>query len=204
MPFPFEKGKTIVQQFSDLSMKSRSTIRNYAMIRIMSPESLSVAREVFGRTFGIGTRNLPPRKGAPRKVLEVGNKINLVNTSVLLNQQVFCEHIASERIDLVYEELTRTLSIRIKYSSVLAEDPRVSEVLHFVQPLQQPEPDPPRIRPLRRPRGIAVGTSFVHNGKLFTVTASDGIIVNAVCAVDGEVLNMPNNEVWQIIMNSIS
>lgn len=68
----------------------------------MSPESLSVSQKVFGHTFGIGTRNHPPRKAAPRKLVEVGNKINLVNTSVLQNQQVFCEHIASERMDLVY------------------------------------------------------------------------------------------------------
>lgn len=79
----------------------------------------------------------------------------------------------------------------------MAEDPRLSEVLHNVQPLQLPKPDPPCARLLRRPREIAVGMSFIHDGKLFTVTGSDGIIEKALCAVDGEVLNMPNNEVWQ-------
>jgi hypothetical protein len=203
LPTPYSRGKTIVQSCSDLSMLSKSTIRNYAMIRIMSPASLSAAREVFGQTFGLGSRNHPPRKGAPRKVLEAGNIINLVNPSENAVEGRFVEFISSERIDMVYEEFTRTMSLRVKYSSVLAEDNRVAQCLHFVQPLNPVVPNAPRNRPLRQVRTIAIGTSFVVNNKLFHVSASNGEIVTAVSAVDGEVVHMSNYEVWQIIRSNI-
>ncbi len=70
-------------------------------------------------------------------MLEVGNVINLVNPSADLMERCFAEFITSERIDMVYEEFTRTLSIPVKYSSVLAEDNRVSEYLNFVQPFNE-------------------------------------------------------------------
>ena len=65
------------------------------MIRIMSPASLSAAREVFGQTFGLGSRNHPSRKGAPRKVLEASNIINLVNPSEDAIEGRFIEFISS-------------------------------------------------------------------------------------------------------------
>jgi len=169
----------------------------------MSPTSLSAAREVFGQTFGLGSRNHPPRKGAPRKVLEAGNIINLVNPSENAVEGCFVEFISSERIDMVYEEFTRTMSLCVKYSSVLAEDNRVSQCLHFVQPLNPVVPNAPHNRPLRQVRTIAIGTSFVLNYKLFHVSASNGEIVTAVYAVDGEVVHMSNNEMWQIIRSNI-
>jgi hypothetical protein len=47
------------------------------MIRLMAPDTMNIARDVFGNTFGIGTRNLPPRKGMPRKVLQMGNILDI-------------------------------------------------------------------------------------------------------------------------------
>jgi hypothetical protein len=81
----------------------------------MTQESFSAVQEIFGFTFGIGSKNIPPRKGAPRKVLEPGHKINLVNPTDFMGvqqqqQQNLEEFIASERVDLVYEELCKTLS----------------------------------------------------------------------------------------------
>lgn len=201
-PIPFSKALSKVQNFSDLSMISKSTIRNYWIIRIMSRSAINAAREVFGYTFGVGSRNVPPRKGAPKKVLESGNKINLVDVPVVQDYETFKEQVSSERIDLVYEELTRSLSIRIKYSAFLAENPKVTEVLHFPQPpVHRAETIPVRSR--RRPKAIATGTSFVHNGELFVVSASDGVTVTASCAARGVVINMPNDEAWQIIMDNI-
>ncbi len=65
----------------------------------------------------------------------MGNKVNLVNVSQVEQNEVVLENISAERIDLVYEELSQTLSIRIKYSAVLAETPLVSQISHFPQPL---------------------------------------------------------------------
>jgi hypothetical protein len=42
---------------------------------------MKIAREVFGTTFGVGARNLPPCKGYPQKILEIGNIMNLINVS---------------------------------------------------------------------------------------------------------------------------
>jgi hypothetical protein len=204
VPVDFKKTLTKVQHFSDLSMLSKSKIRNYSIIWIISQSSMNAARKVFGNTFGLGSRNNPPRKGAPRKVLEVGNKVNLVDVPTTFNQEEFVEKVPAERIELVYEELTRSKSLRVKYSGVLAQNPKIGEILHFSQPLSRSEESKqPPIRPLRRVRAIPLGTSFVYNGKLFSVTASDGKIVYAICTADREALNLTNDEVWQVIRNNI-
>jgi hypothetical protein len=114
----------------------------------------------------------------------------------------FMKQVNSERIDLVYEELTRSLSIRIKYGVFLTENPKITKVLHFPHPLlHQAETIQSHSR--RRAKAIATGTSFVYNGKLFVVSASDGVTVSATCAARGVVINMTNDELWQIIMDSI-
>jgi hypothetical protein len=200
---PLEKSVTRVQNFSDLSMKSTSTIRTYSVIRIMSAPGIAAAREVFGYTFGVGSRNLPPRKGTLRKVLEHGNIVNVVNVHTAQTNEEFKEKVAHQRIDFVFEEFSRTLSIWIKYSDVLAESGIDAEVLHFPRPLPQPETIQPPARSRRRARAIAIGTSFVHNGKLFIVARSDGLVVTATCVVSVEELTMSNEEVSQIIWSNI-
>jgi hypothetical protein len=167
-PIPFSKTITKVQNFSDLSMMSKSTIHNYSIIRIMSHTAIEAAREVFGYTFGVGSRNFPPRKGAPKKVLEAGNKVSLVDVPIMHGHETFKEKVPNERIDLAYEGLTRSLSIRIKYSGFLAENPRITEVLHFPQPVvRQAETIP--VCPRIRAKAIATGTSFVYNGEQLLV-----------------------------------
>jgi len=203
-PHYFEKKVTQVQHFCDLSMISTSTIRRYCLVRIITQSSMNAARQIFGNTLGVGSRNLPPRKGAPRKVLEQGNKINLVDVPIITDEDLSVT-VSGQRIDFIYEELTRNLSIRVKYCGTLAQDPKVGAILRFPQPLlqQQHEPNPVHVRPQRRARAIAVGTSFVFDDKLFSVTASDGIMVTCTCPSDGTVLNLSNGEVWDIIMSSI-
>jgi hypothetical protein len=184
-------------------MISTSTIRRYCLVRIITQSAMSAAQEVFGNTLGVGSRNPPPRKGAPRNVLEQGNKINLIDVPIIM-AEAFHVTASGQRIDFIYEELTRNLSIRVKYFGTLAQDPKVGAILRFPQPLlQQDERNPPQVRPPRRQRAIAVGTSFVQDDKLFSVTLSDGISVTCVCASDGTVLNVSNDEVWDIIMSSI-
>jgi hypothetical protein len=137
-------------------------------------------------------------------VLEVGHIINFVNVSEVPNQQRFAEYISNERIDMVYEELTRSLSIRVKYSSLLAEDRRVLEVLHFApQPIHNVQPNLRGSRSLRRVRALAEGTTFVVNNKVFRVTSTIGEVVTAISAVDDEEINLSINEAWQIIRNNI-
>jgi hypothetical protein len=91
----------------------------------------------------------------------------------------------------------------VKYSSVLAEDNRVSECLNFVEPLRHVVHDAHHNSRLQRVRPIATGTSFAFNDKLFRVLSSNSEIVTAISVVDGEEVSMTNNEVWQIIRSNI-
>jgi hypothetical protein len=77
------------------------------------PRIFQAVGEISSYTFGIDSTNNPPRKGAPRKVLESVHKINVVNSTDLIGvqQQHFEEFIASERVDLVHEELWKTVLI---------------------------------------------------------------------------------------------
>ncbi len=88
---------------------------------------MNAAREVFGNTLGVGSRNPPPRKGAQRKVLEQGNIINLVDVPIAMAED-FNVTVSGQRIDFIYEELTRNLSIRVKYCATLAQDPKVGVI----------------------------------------------------------------------------
>jgi hypothetical protein len=106
--------------------------------------------------------------------------------------------------DFVFEQLTRTLSIWIKYEGILAENPLVFQALHFGNPPAEPVAfGPPSVRARTGRRGIVIGTSFVHDGNLFVVVASDGSRVTASCDVVREEINATYDEVWQIIMSNI-
>lgn len=67
----------------------------------------------------------------------------------------FRKNISAEKIDMVHKELTRNLSIRIKYG---AESSIVSQMLIFCQPAglqhQHVVDDPPHFHPCRRARVI--------------------------------------------------
>ncbi len=188
----FQKRQTKIYQYSDLSLESKSSIRIVSMIRLMAPDTMNIARDVFGNTFGIGTRNLPPRKGMPRKVLQMGNIMNVVNASDFIGEPNVKELIPNQRIDLLYEEIARTLTIRVKYSDCRAEDAMVARMLDFAIPAPQNamlHPQPKRVR-----KAIPIDTTFVFNDKYFIVNMSDGVMVRAVCVDDGEELRITNEE----------
>jgi hypothetical protein len=101
------------------------------MICVINPTDIATARSLFGTTFGIGTWNIPPCKGMPRKVLEVGNIVNIVQPSAEEVTDKFKEFTSDQRIDLVYEEACQSLAIRIIYSDVRAESEIVNDTLKF-------------------------------------------------------------------------
>jgi hypothetical protein len=104
---------------------------------------MATARQLLGTTFGIGTRNIPPRKGLPKKVMEVGNIVNVVNVSEFNPPNRFKEFIPDQRIDLVYEEASRSLSVRVVYSDFKAEHEIISNILKFPRFLGTPEANGP-------------------------------------------------------------
>jgi len=131
-----------------------------SMIQIKEPNKMKIAHEVFGTTFGVGTRNLPPCKGYPRKILERGNIMNLVNISEGAVTLSFKELIKEQRIDFLYEELTRSLTIQVKYSDVKAEDDIIQRTLNFpFLPMENNRQNPQN----RRRQRIPIDTNFVFN-----------------------------------------
>lgn len=203
-PITFQKIQTKTHQYSDLSLVSKSSIHDYFLIRIMDRTSMAVARDLFGRTFGIGSRNIPPRKGFPKKVLEVGITINIIDTSSPNRYNKFKEFICDQRIDLVFEEFSRRLIIRVVYSDVKAETPIVADVLKFPRVLQPPvEPidnNPPQR--IRKVKAVPCNTTFIYNDKMYTVTQSDGRRAFALCD-DGGVLCFSNDELWTLILDNL-
>jgi len=57
-PVPFTKSQTKAQQFSDLSLCTKTTVVSCLMLRIIDEGSMDAARKLFGRTFGIGYSSL--------------------------------------------------------------------------------------------------------------------------------------------------
>jgi hypothetical protein len=202
-PVCFEKFQTKAHQYSDLSLQSKSSVKNCSVIRIINQDTMQTARGIFGTTFGIGTRNIPPRKGNPRKVLEVGNIINLVELTEPEpeppRKKKFKEFISNQRIDLLFEEATRMLTVRITYSDLKAEAPIVSDILGFPRVDVTPTSNNPA-RHARRVEAVPNDTLFLYNDKLFTVTDSDGDRVYAICAEDGEQICLENNFLWDLIL----
>lgn len=203
-PIVFQKIQTRTYQYSDLSLVSKSYVHSFAPIRILDKTSMAVARDLFGRTFGVGSWNIPPRKGYPKKVLEFGNTINLVNTSPPNLYVKFKEFISDQRVDLLFEKISRHLIIRVVYCDLKAEAPVVSEVLQFPQRLQcnveHIDNNPPQ--QIRKDKPVPCDTTFVYNGKLYTVTRSDGRRVSALCD-DGEMLSFTSDELWSLILDNL-
>jgi len=197
-PIRFQKRQTRIFQCSHLSLQSKSSIRELSMIRLMSPESMNVARDIFGNTFAIGTRNHPPHKDMPRKVLEAGHVMNVVNVFDYIGEPMSKELIHFQRIDLLYEQVMRILTIRVKYSACNAEDAIVSRILGFA--LAVPQNTIVHNRPQRVRKKIPVDTTFVFNDKYYMVNMSDGLVVSALCVDDGDEIRLTNDELWDIIL----
>jgi hypothetical protein len=63
----------------DLSMCSRRSKQHINLLRLDSNLSLTATRSLFGRSFGIGVRNRPPKKGEPPISLHVADAVNIVD-----------------------------------------------------------------------------------------------------------------------------
>jgi hypothetical protein len=206
-PIVYSKSRTVINRFCDLSLSSTSSLVSFAMLRFQTATELQQAREIFGSTFGIGSQNHAPRKGYGCRVLQVGDVVNIVKlpAEVMINPtENFKEFIPAERIELVYEEVSRTLSIRAKYGRVLVEDPNVSAALGFNQPLIRPQNTNPDVQQqLRREQLICVGTTFIRDRMYLKVLRSEGGLVTAVCEDTGKHVCLSNEEAWMLVRQNI-
>jgi hypothetical protein len=116
----------------DLSLATCSSKAFFAMLRISNRPSMDRAREIFGTTFRIDCRKLPPLKGQDRRKLVHSDMVNVVNMNSPENIQLglvkFREFTAAQGVELLYEFKRRLPSIRVKYSRVIADDPMVSQI----------------------------------------------------------------------------
>lgn len=174
-PQSYSRSRTNPYQFCDLSLVTRTTDVTHVMLRIANPECMTAARNFFGKTFGIGCRNLPPHKGEGIRRLLQGDIVNFVNVDAPENQQVplnrFREFIIAQGVELVFESSRRLLSIRVRYSRYNAENDTIQKALGFVREPSQRLPNSPS---RRTARCILVGTTFMLNGGLVKVTQCDG------------------------------
>jgi hypothetical protein len=180
-PAYFTKDKSKPIQYCDLSLVTKTYGSSYVMLRIMDQQSVAKARKLFGRTFGIGCRNLPPHKGHGIRKLLHRDIINIINVDLNDNQHTegFREFVAAQGVELVFNPETRALSIRVRYSKVNAEDPMVSVALNFTRSDLIAQPP---IQQHRSNRVVLVGTKFLHMGELVEVTASnyDSVLIRNV------------------------
>jgi hypothetical protein len=159
------------------------------------------SREIFGTTFGIGCRNMPPLKGEPRRELVYGNIVNVVNVAennlAELASYSFKDFIAPQSIDLVYDFANRLLSIRVRYSRANAHDAVVHNILRSPPTNLQPPHNNSQLR------GISLGTAFILDGNLVRVMRSsiDSIVVRQVGNGLGHTLNTAT--AGNLIMNYI-
>jgi hypothetical protein len=124
-PQPFSKNKTKPYQYCALSLVSKTYVTQFIMLRFASQDSVEKARHVFGITFGIGCRNLPPAKGESERKLLHGDVVNIIdveaNVVQPLHQDTFKEFVSLQGIELVFQPETRVLSIRVRYCRTNAE-----------------------------------------------------------------------------------
>jgi hypothetical protein len=195
-PIFYTKNQTKPCMYCDLTLATRSSQGFFSMLRISNQPSMDRARQIFGTTFGIGSRNSPPLKGQEPRTLQHGDIVNLVNMNCMENLQLsqaakFKEFTAAQGVELVFEAAKRVLSIRVKYSRVMADDAMVGHLLKLT-----PQPSSNVASNIRR-RIIKVGTNFLLNGSLVVVISSDldNVVVRHADSGIEETINSSNARV---------
>ncbi len=188
----FQRNFTRKQLNCDLSLSSHRSKQFLTLLRIDTIASLSTARDLFGLTFGIGVRNRAPCKGEAPVTLHYGDVVNLVDVSANFHDNVF--HVAPNRlteftsdqgIDFIFEQLTQTMKIRVRYCSKDAHLPVVLSSLRLnVQDL-------PRTFNNSNDDIINIWAQHVKPGICFSLLSGD--IVQVISVVDDNVIVVPDD-----------
>jgi hypothetical protein len=188
----------------DLSLSSSSNQKLLQIIRLDTEATLSWARGVFGTTFGIGTRNRAPKKGDAPVTLHYGDMVNVAlvsdgNNPAAANR--FHEFVATPGIDFVFDQRTRSLKIRARYTCCCSHSndiaPTLREIFGNLPPRPQENPNLLTC--------VVVGTFFMREDVLLEVLAIDGNNVLVAEAEDSaNQFNLNLNEAAQLINDYIS
>lgn len=122
----------------DLTMSSRRIKQYFTLLRLDSSRSICSARALFGLTFGIGVRNRAPNKGDPSVSLHHADIVNVADVASNLYDNIAIigpdrrrEFTYDQGIDFIFEQVTRTLKIRVRYSKVDAQREIVASTLRL-------------------------------------------------------------------------
>jgi hypothetical protein len=200
-PVLYQKAQSKPYYFCDLSIDRQTHVATLAMLRIACQSSMERSREIFGVTFAIGCRNMPPLKGEEKRQLLYGDLVNIVNVNdndlASIAGRRFREVVALQSIDFVYDNLSRLLSIRVRYSKVLAQAAVVRDVLHV-------SVAEPQVRGnMQRRRAIALGTAFLLDGSLVKVMSSNVEYVTVKDVSSGAERTLETNVARALIMQHI-
>ncbi len=102
-------------------------------ICISTPEHIRIARELFGRTFCVGSRNdYPPVHNPPHKLLS-GNVVNLVRVdgNAPTVTHTFEYNVLEHGADLIFDINTQRLCLHVRYDYVSAGDEYLTNLLHM-------------------------------------------------------------------------
>ncbi len=174
----YSRSQTEKRMHCNLSLSSCSSRITLKLLRIDSIEAMLCARDIFGITFGVGIRNTPPKKGERARSMHHGDVVNVVHVAQnaeIPNAQRQREVSYSEGVDFIYNEVSRLLKVRVRYSRVLAQDTVVAATLGLRQPVE----------PCNNVRfEVSIGTMFTRGEELLTVVSVNGDDVR-VCGDDG-------------------
>jgi hypothetical protein len=158
--------------YCDLSLGSSSYHKYLQLIHLDTEATMNWARNLFGLTFGIGSRNRAPKKGDDPVTLHFGDIVNLalVRDRFVLRDR-FRDFVGSQGIDFIFDKNARTLKIRARYSPCLAQSNDVAITLRQAHDNLLP----PRERiPNNLVNNVVAGTFFMREGLLLEVIAVDG------------------------------
>ncbi len=132
------RNNTKKYMHSDLALSSQRVKQSLTLLRIDSSTSLSGARKLFGLTFGIGVRNRAPNKGKPTVSLHHGDVVNLVDVAhnsydneAVIQGDHQKEFVSAQGIDFIYNQASRLLKIRMRYTKIEAHKPIVADTLNL-------------------------------------------------------------------------
>jgi hypothetical protein len=161
----------------DLTMCSRKTKQYLTLVRLDSVPSLTSARSLFGRTFGIGVRNRAPNKGEPFVSLHAADAVNLVDVRENSYEDRLKEFVLDQGIDFFYEPFRQTLKIRLRYCKLDAQMPIVASTLQLnrsLAPRNTVHPEQPAENLSLWVHHVRPGVYFVRDEQLLEVVRVHG------------------------------
>jgi hypothetical protein len=198
----FNRRYTEKHLYCDLSLCSAAHQKYLQLIRLDTTTAMNCARNLFGLTFGLGSRNRAPKKGDSAVRLHHGDIVNVVaveDRNAAADR--FVEFVGSQGIDFIFDRRSRTVKIRARYSSCLAQNNNIRELLHLEND------NLPAARELNRDMlsTVVQGTYFMRDDVLLQVVAVDG---NNVIVEEAEHnfnhFSMDINEAAQLINEYIN